>query len=87
MDKKNIKIVQMHSVILNGDAVSNVMRALDEIHKERKWESNLLADLFSESDNIPVLSSYDYDKTPLIPRLTYLASRFIRLDNKTKWLK
>ena len=84
MDKK--RIVQMHSVILKGDAVSNVMQTIDNINKEKGWNSNLIADLFSEYGNIPVLASSDYDKTPLIPRLIYLASRFIRLDNKIKWL-
>ena len=85
MDKKSI--AQMHSVILKGDAVSNVMRTLDTIHKEEGWNSSLIADLFSDYEGIPVLASYDYDKTPLIARVGYLASRFIRLDKKARWLK
>ena len=35
MDKKSV--VQMHSVVLKGDAVSNIMRTLDTIHKEEHW--------------------------------------------------
>ena len=38
MDKKSI--AQMHSVVLNGDAVSNIMRTLDTIHKEEGWNSS-----------------------------------------------
>ena len=85
MDKKSI--AQMHSVVLNGDAVSNIMRTLDTIHKEDGWDSSLISDLFSEYDDVYVLASYDYDKTPMLARIGYLTSRFIRLDNKTRWLK
>lgn len=81
------RIAQIHSVVLKGDAASNIMRMLDIIHKEQGWQSNLIADLFSEYDNIPVLVSADYDKTPLIPRILYLSSRFIRLDNKIRWIR
>ena len=77
----------MHSVVFKGDAVSNIMRTIDAINKEEGWNSSLIADLFSEYDGIPVLASYDYDKTPLIARAAYLVSRFIRLDSKGKWLK
>lgn len=82
-----MKITQIHAVILKGDAVSNVMRTLDQIHKEQGWKSSLVVDLFSEIEGIPLLASQDYDKTPLVPRLSYLFSRFIRLDNKVKYLK
>ena len=85
MDKKSV--AQMHSVVLKGDAVSNIMRTLDTIHKEEHWSSSLIADLFSEYDDVYVLASYDYDKTPLLARMSYLISRFIRLDSKTRWLK
>ena len=84
MDKKSI--AQMHSVVLKADAVSNVMLTLDRIHKEQGWNSSIVADLFSDYDKIPTLASYDYDKTPLIARAVYLVSRFLRLDNKLKWL-
>ena len=85
MDKKSV--VQMHSVVLKGDAVSNIMRTLDTIHKEEGWNSSLISDLFSEYDDVYVLASYDYDKTPMPVRISYLTSRFIRLDNKWKWLQ
>ena len=85
MDKKSV--VQMHSVVLKGDAVSNIMRTLDTIHKEEGWNSSLISDLFSEYDDVYVLASYDYDKTPMPVRINYLISRFIRLDNKWKWLQ
>ena len=84
MDKKSI--VQMHSVIFKGDAVSNIMRIFDKIHREEGYESNLIADLFSEVEDVHILASYDYDKTPFLPRLIYLSSRFIRLDNRVGWL-
>ncbi len=82
-----MKVVQMHSVIFKGDAVSNVAFGLDKVHKEQGWESNLVADLFSDYPNIPVLASYDYTKDPLIPKITYLISRFLRLDKKIYWLE
>ena len=85
MDKKSV--VQMHSVVFKGDAVSNIMRTLDTIHKEEGWPSSLISDLFSEYNDVYVLASYDYDKTPMPVRMGYLASRFIRLDNKWKWLQ
>ena len=85
MDKKSV--VQLHSVVLKGDAVSNIMRTLDNIHKGESWESSIIADLFSEYEDTYVLASYDYDKTPMLARVLYFASRFIRLTNKTRWLK
>ena len=85
MDQKNI--VQMHSVILKMDAVSNVMRTLDTIHREQGWGSSLIADLFSEYKDTQSLASADYDTTPTLARLSYLASRFIRLDNKLRWIR
>ena len=85
MDKKSV--VQLHSVLLKGDAVSNIMRTLDTIHKEESWGSSIIADLFSEYEGTYVLASYDYDKTPMLARVLYFASRFIRLTNKTRWLK
>ena len=84
MDKK--RIVQMHSVVLKADAVSNVMVMLNKIHRAQGWNSSLIADLFSEYDNTPILASYDYDRTPTPARISYLVSRFIRLDSKGKWL-
>jgi glycosyltransferase involved in cell wall biosynthesis len=85
MDKKNV--VQIHSVISKMDAVSNVILTLDAIHTEEGWKSSLIADLFSEYDNVAVLAHADYDKTPLLARIGYLTSRFIRLDNKLSWIK
>jgi glycosyltransferase involved in cell wall biosynthesis len=85
MDKKSI--VQMHTIILKRDAVSNIMRTLDTIHKENGWNSSLISDLFSEYDDVYVLASYDYDKTPFLARVSYLIPRFIRLNNKAMWLK
>ena len=85
MDKKSI--AQMHSVVFKGDAVSNIMRTLDTIHKEEGWNSSLISDLFSEYDDVYVLASFNYDKTPMLARMGYLVSRFIRLDNKWKWLQ
>ncbi|MEM3859801.1 MAG: glycosyltransferase family 4 protein [Candidatus Micrarchaeaceae archaeon] len=76
----------MHSVILKGDAVSNIMRAIHDINISQGYQDNLVADLFSEYEGIPTLASYDFDTDPLIAKLTYLFSRFIRLDNKTKWI-
>ena len=85
MDKKSI--TQMNAAMLKGDAISNVIRIIDAIHKEKGWNSSLISDLFSEYDDTYVLASYDYDKTPALGRLSYAASRFIRLDKKTRWLK
>ena len=85
--KTEKSIVQMTSVLFKGDAISNVIRTLDTIHKEEGWNSNIAVDLFSEIENVLVLASYDYDKTPQLTRLSYLTSHFIRLDSKIKWLK
>ncbi|BCS91237.1 MAG: glycosyltransferase Gtf1 [Candidatus Micrarchaeota archaeon] len=82
-----MKIAQMHSVVFRGDAVSNVMRALDQVHRDKKWESYLIADLFSEINDVPLLASSDYDHTPFIQSFVYLLSRFLRLENKIKYLK
>ena len=85
MDKKNI--VQIHSVVSKMDAVSNIMLTIDTIHKQEDWSSSIIADLFSEYDDVVVMAHKDYDKTPLIARMTYLTSRFIRLNSKVKWIK
>lgn len=82
-----MKIIQNSAVIFKGDAISNVMRNNDKLFKEKGWTSNLCVDLFSEISNVLVLASQDYDTTPLIARLIYLFSRFIRLDNKIGYLK
>jgi len=87
MNKKKLNVVQLHSVIFKGDAVSNIMLAIDKINKENNWSSSLIADLFSEYKGIPVWASADYNKSSYISGIPYLISRFIRLDNKTKWLK
>ena len=80
-------IVQMNAVLFKGDGISNIMRALDTVHKEEGWNSSLIVDLFSEYDDVYVFAFYDYDKTPTFVRISYLISRFIRLDNKWKWLQ
>ena len=74
-------------MVFKSDAVSNIMRTIDAINKEEGWNSSLIADLFSEYEGIHVLASSDYDKTPLLACVGYLFSRFIRLDNKARWLK
>ncbi|MEM3245871.1 MAG: glycosyltransferase [Candidatus Micrarchaeaceae archaeon] len=81
------KIAQMHSVILKGDAVSNIMRTIHDINISQGYQDNLVADLFSEYKEIPTLASYDFNKDPLIARLAYLFSRFVRLENKAKWIR
>ena len=85
--KTEKSVVQMNTVLFKGDAISNIMRTLDTIHKEEGWNSSIIVDLFSEYDDVYVLASYDYDKTPLFARINYLISRLIRLDNKAKWIK
>ena len=85
MDKKNI--VQIHSVVSKMDAVSNIMLTIDTIHKQEGWPSSVIADLFSEYNDVVVMAHRDYDKTPLIARMGYLTSRFIRLNSKVKWIK
>ena len=82
-----MKIVQLHAVFFKGDAISNVAFGLDKVHKEQGWRSNLVADLFSDYSDIPVLASNDYAHDPLIARILYLASRFIRLDKKGYWIQ
>ncbi|MEM3839086.1 MAG: glycosyltransferase family 4 protein [Candidatus Micrarchaeaceae archaeon] len=81
------KIAQMHSVILEGDAVSNIMHAIHNINISQGYTDSLIADLFSEYKEIPTLASADYDSSPLTVSLVYLFSRFIRLDSKISWLK
>ena len=86
MDKKTLKIVQLNAVYFKADAISNIAMALDKIHKEQEWQSDLLADLFTAYDNIPTLAYWDYDKSGILQSVAYLISRFIRLDNKLLWL-
>ncbi len=85
--RDRMEIAQMHSVIFKGESISNVIRTLHEINKSQGWGSNLIADLFSEIEGVPVLASSDYDKSPLVQRYSYLFSRFIRLDRKFTYLK
>jgi len=82
-----MRIVQMNSVLFYGDAISNVMRANDEIFKENGWQSDLIVDLFSEIPGISVMAYKDYTKDPLIEQFTGMLSRFIRLDKKLLYLK
>ena len=85
MDEK--RIVHLHAVYFKADAVSNIALTCSRIEKEEGYESNLIADLFSDFKEIPTLASADYDKTSFLPRMMYLFSRFIRLDNKAKYIK
>jgi len=87
MHGDKLKIVQMNAVLFYGDAISNVMRANDEIFKEKGWQSDLIVDLFSEVPNVYVMAYKDYIKDPLIEQLTGMLSRFIRLDKKLYYLK
>ncbi|MGC8588903.1 MAG: glycosyltransferase family 4 protein [Hydrogenobaculum sp.] len=82
-----MRIVQLHAVFFKGDAISNVALGLDKINKEKGWISDLVADLFSDYPDVPVLASNDYAHDPFIARILYLASRFIRLDKKGYWLQ
>ena len=87
MHGDKLKIVQMNSVLFHGDALSNIMRANDEIFKKQNWQSDLVADLFSEIPNVNVMAYKDYIKDPLIEQLISMLSRFIRLDKKFYYLK
>ena len=87
MNKKSKRIVQLNSVLLKGDAISNIILTLDRIHKEKGWNGNIVADLFSEYEGVLVNASKDYDKSPLINKINYLMSRFIHLDHKIRWIK
>ena len=84
---EKLKIVQMNTVLFKADALSNIIRKLDAINKGENWQSNIIVDLFSDYKGIPVLASSDYSYDPLLARLSYLVSRFMRLSNKVHWLK
>ncbi|MEM3414787.1 MAG: glycosyltransferase family 4 protein [Candidatus Micrarchaeaceae archaeon] len=81
------KIAQINSVILRGDAISNIMRATHDINISQGYQDTLIVDLFSEYDDVLTLAEYDYDKSPLISKLAYFFPRFMQLDNKIGWLK
>ena len=85
--KTEKSIVQMTSVLLQGDAISNVIKILDNIHKEQRWKSNIMVELFSEYPDTLVLVSKDYDKTPYLFQLFYSTKRFLLLSNKLHWLR
>ncbi|MEM3215971.1 MAG: hypothetical protein QXS17_03585, partial [Candidatus Micrarchaeaceae archaeon] len=70
------KIAQINSVILRGDAISNIMRATHDINISQGYQDTLIVDLFSEYDDVLTLAEYDYDKSPLISKLAYFFPRF-----------
>jgi len=84
---EKIKIVQINNVLLYGDAVTNVMRANDEIFKKQNWQSDLVVNLFSEIPIDYVLAYKDYDKEPLIMQLIGMFSTFVKLDKKAYFIK
>ena len=86
MNKKTLKIAQLHTVYFKADAISNIAMAIDKINKGQNFQSDMVADLFTQYPNIPVLAYKDYDKSGMLQSLIYLFSRFIRLDQKLLWL-
>jgi glycosyltransferase involved in cell wall biosynthesis len=85
-----INIIQMNSVLFKGDAISNVIRTLNNINKEEGYNSKLVIDLFSEYADYKdtyVVASADYNKDPLFVHLIYLVLHFIQLHDKLKYLK
>ena len=82
-----MKIAQMHAIVFYGDSISNVMRANDEIFKEKNWESYLIADLFSDQKDVYVKASKDYAKEPMLLKISNLFSQFIKTQNKIYYLK
>jgi len=87
MPGDKLKIVQINNVLLYGDAVTNVMRANDEIFKKQNWQSDLVVNLFSEIPIDYVLAYKDYDKEPLIMQLIGMFSTFVKLDKKAYFIK
>jgi len=49
MHGDKLKIVQINNVLLYGDAVTNVMRANDEIFKKQNWQSDLVVNLLQRA--------------------------------------
>jgi glycosyltransferase involved in cell wall biosynthesis len=82
-----MKIVQISSVIMKGEALSNIIRCNDKIFKEEGYDAIMLADLFSEVPNVPTLIFNDFVETPKIITLFYFFERFIRLTNKMNYIK
>jgi len=82
-----MKIAQMHAIVFYGDSISNIMRANDEIFKEKNWESYLIADLFSDQKDVYVKASKDYAKEPMLLQISNLFSQFIKTQNKIYYLK
>lgn len=81
------KIVQISSVLFKADAIGNIIRRLDALHKSKGWESNMAVDLFSEYKGVSVLAGNDYSHEPLISSMSYLIWRFLSLSNKVYWLR
>jgi len=80
-----MKIIQLNSVLLQGDAIGNIMKMIHKINQKQGWESSIAVDLFSDfiSKDINVLASKDYNQTNLF----YLLSRFYQIDGKLFYLK
>ncbi|MCL4326052.1 MAG: glycosyltransferase family 4 protein [Candidatus Thermoplasmatota archaeon] len=82
-----MNITQINSVFFNGDAVSTLAIQTHKMFNDMGYNSALVADLFSEIDEAEVLAFKDYDTSTVMETIAYLTSRFLRLDNKTYYLK
>ena len=84
MEEKTIKIVQINSVLLNGDAISNIMRAVHSI-KDSKIESFMALELFADNATSQILQMAISDYMPL--DIPYTIKRYMHIENKFLYLK
>jgi glycosyltransferase involved in cell wall biosynthesis len=80
-----MRVVQLNSVALRGDAISSVIRTNNKIDRQHGGaDSKTVVELFSEMSEVLTMAYKDYyDRQSIRTRLTI----FMRLGNKTHWLK
>jgi glycosyltransferase involved in cell wall biosynthesis len=80
-----MKITQLNSIFLNGDAISNIINASHEIHKTVGYESQIVVDFFSENQNFNIIEAAEkeYGTSSTIEKLRY----FIHLGGSPHLLK
>ncbi len=77
-----MKIVDISSVVIHGESLSNVMRTNSRIHKEQGWGSELVAEAFSTHDYVLTYAVKDYFNVSASDSIREFLS-----NNKAEWIR
>ena len=82
-----MKITQINSVYLIGDAITSLALQGNRIFAGKGWSSSLVAELFSDFWDAYQLAGRDYNDQNILISMFYLFQRFININAKMLYIK